>query len=205
MNKKSIYVYISATLVLLVPAPGRFACGILLVLELNVLMFVGTLLRSAVKQLNLVHLGTILLISMLVAFTMLMRQCIALVVPAAALQLGFVMYLPTVSSFLIGYIFGDESLSLHQAMARNMTHVFFYSIFALFFFLMRDILGFGTITFVTSRGIVEKVLFNSSRITLMTFFASIPGALVCTAVILMLYVFIVAKFKIIENAERSDD
>ncbi|MBP3710585.1 MAG: hypothetical protein J6I73_09350 [Treponema sp.] len=205
MNKKSIYVYISATLALLVPAPGRFACGILLVLELNVLMFVGTLLRSAVKQLNLVHLGTILLISMLVAFTMLMRQCIALVVPAAALQLGFVMYLPTVSSFLIGYIFGDESLSLHQAMARNMTHVFFYSIFALFFFLMRDILGFGTITFVTSRGIVEKVLFNSSRITLMTFFASIPGALVCTAVILMLYVFIVAKFKIIENAERSDD
>ncbi|MBQ9494258.1 MAG: hypothetical protein IJR50_01295 [Treponema sp.] len=205
MNKKSIYIYISATLAMLVPAPGRFACGIILVFELCALMFFGTILREAIKRLNITHTGTMLLIVLLVSLTMLMRQLVAFAVPVAALQLGFVMYLPTVSAFLIGYLFSDEQLAFSQAIMRNMKHVVLYSLFALFFFLFRDIAGFGTITLIHGRHIVEKVIFDSERITLMTFFATIPGSLICTAVILMLYVHVVSNVKIVKNAEQQHD
>jgi hypothetical protein len=205
MNKKSIYVYIAATLAIIVPAPGRFACGIVLVLELNILMLVGTLVKAFIDHFKLQAVGNVLLLSIMIAITMLIREIIALTIPEMAVQLGFVMYLPTVSAFLIGYMFGEEQLSLSSAIVRNMVHCLFYSVLALIFFLFRDIAGFGTITLLTNHGLYEKVLFDSGKISSLVFFATIPGALVCTAAILILHVFVFNKFTIIENAEQIND
>ena len=205
MNKKSIYVYIAATLAMIIPAPGRFACGLILVLELNILMLVGTLLRDLIRRLRLEKTGELLLISMLISVTLLMRQIVVLIMPETAMQLGFVMYLPSVSSYFIGYMFGEEQNELGAALSRNMKHSMLYSLFALSFFIVRDVAGFGTITYITSGGIRQKVLFDSENITVMTFFATIPGALVCTAVVLIVHVFLFNKFRIVENAEENDD
>jgi hypothetical protein len=205
MNKKSIYVYIAATLAMIIPAPGRFACGLILVLELNMLMLIGTLLRDLIRRLRLERTGELLLISMLISLTLLMRQIVVLIMPETAMQLGFVMYLPAVSSYFIGYMFGEEQNELGDALSRNMKHSALYSLFALTFFIIRDIAGFGTITYITADGIRQKVLFDSESITVMTFFATIPGALVCTAVVLIIHVFLFNKFRIVENAEEDDD
>lgn len=205
INKKSIYVYIAATLAMLIPAPGRFACGIVLVLELNVLMLTGTLLKDLIKKLELQQVGTIMLLSMLIAVTMLIRQIIAFTIPEMAIQLGFIMYLPTVSSFFIGYMFGDPYSSLRNTLAKNMKHSLLYSAFALVFFLVRDIAGFGTITLLTNHGVREIVLFNSGKIDALVFLATIPGALVCTAGILILYVYIINKLEVVKNAELIND
>jgi hypothetical protein len=205
MNKKSIYVYIAATLAMIVPAPGRFACGIILVLELNFLMLAGTLIKAFIRRFNLQAIGNVLLLSAMIASTMLIRQILVLTVPYMAVQLGFIMYLPTVSSFLIGYMFGDEPLSLSREIMRNMLHTFSYSVFALIFFLFRDIAGFGTITLLTNNGVYEKILFDSGKISALVFFATIPGALVCSAVILILHVYVINKFTILENVEQIND
>lgn len=204
MNKKSIYVYIAATLAMIVPAPGRFACGIILVLELNLLMLVGTLVKAFIYRFNLRTTGNVLLLSVMIAATMFIRQILVITVPDMAVQLGFVLYLPTVSSFLIGYMFGEEQQSLGRAVSRNMLHSLSYSVFALVFFLFRDVAGFGTITLLTSHGVYEKVLFDSGKISALVFFATIPGALVCTAGILILYVYIINKFEIVEKAEQKN-
>jgi hypothetical protein len=205
VNKKSIYVYIAATLAMLIPAPGRFACGIILVLELNVLMLTGTLLKELINKLELQQVGTVMLLSMLIAVTMLIRQIIAFTIPEMAIQLGFIMYLPTVSSFFIGYMFGAPYSSLRSSLTKNMKHSLLYSAFALIFFLLRDIAGFGTITLLTNHGVREIVLFNSGKIDALVFFATIPGALVCTAGILILYVYIINKLEVVKNAELIND
>jgi hypothetical protein len=204
MNRKSIYVYIAATLAMIIPAPGRFACGTVLVLELNLLMLTGTLVKSFIYRFKLQATGNVLLLSAMITMTMLVRQILVLVVPEMAVQLGFVLYLPTVSSFLIGYMFGEEPLRLGSMLSRNMLHSLAYSVFALVFFLFRDIAGFGTITLLTNHGVYEKVLFNSGKISALVFFATIPGALVCTAGILILYVYIINKFIIIEKTEQKN-
>ncbi|MFA6855592.1 MAG: hypothetical protein WCR31_00150 [Treponema sp.] len=202
MNKKSIYVYIAATLAMVVPAPGRFVCGIILVLELNFLMLVGTFVKSFIYHFKLQTMENVLLLSVLIASTMLVRQILVLTIPLMALQLGFVLYLPTVSSFLIGYMFGSEKLPLCREISCNMFYSLFYSVFALVFFLFRDIVGFGTITLLTSHGIYEKVLFDSGKISALVFLGTIPGALVCSSVILILHVYVINKFKILENVEQ---
>ncbi|MCK9168970.1 MAG: hypothetical protein M0P01_00995 [Treponema sp.] len=205
MNRKSIYVYIAATLAMVVPAPGRFVCGIILVLELNFLMLVGTLIKSFIYHFKLQTIGNVLLLSVMIAATMFVRQILVLTIPLLAVQLGFVIYLPTVSSFLIGYMFGSEGLSLSKDISRNMLQCLFYSVYALIFFLFRDIAGFGTITLLTRHGIYEKVLFDSGKISALVFFATIPGALVCSAVILILHVYVINKITILENLEHIND
>jgi len=205
MNRKSIYVYIAITLAMIISAPGRFACGIVLVLELNLLMLLGTLVKSFIHRFELVPVGSVLLLTVMIVVTMLTRQALVLTIPQMAVQLGFVVYLPTVSAFLIGYMFGEEESELKKTIPRNMGYTLSYSVFALLFFLFRDIAGFGTITLLTNDGLYEQVLFDSGKINAFVFFATIPGALVCTAVILILYVFVVNKFIILENAELVHD
>ena len=50
MKKRSIYVLIATILSVLVPAPGRFVYGVALVLEVNLIMLIGTLVNSLVKK-----------------------------------------------------------------------------------------------------------------------------------------------------------
>jgi|WetSurMetagenome_2_1015567.scaffolds.fasta_scaffold55086_2 hypothetical protein len=204
MNKKSIYIYIAASLAMIIPAPGRFAIGLVLVVELNFLMVFGTCFRYLLEKMNIGQLAVAILTILLIAATMLFRQVLVLCVPETALQLGFVIYLPTVSSFFIGYMFGNEIGTLAMDLKNYLYHSFSYSLFALLFFLFRDIVGFGTITYISSIGITEKVLFNR-KITILSFFATIPGALVCAAVILIIYVFLINKAQVIERAEKVHD
>ena len=65
--------------------------------------------------------------------------------------------------------------------------------------------GFGTITLLTNHGVHEIVLFNSGKIDALVFLATIPGALVCTAGILILYVYIINKLEVVKNAELIND
>ena len=43
MKRRSIYVFVSTALAMLVPAPGRFVYGLVLVLQMNLLMLIGIL------------------------------------------------------------------------------------------------------------------------------------------------------------------
>lgn len=201
MNKKSMYAHLSAVFALCVPAPGRFACGVVLAAELLLLMLAGTLARGAVKKLGLAHTGAPVVLAALVSAVMLVRQALAFFAPVLALQLGFVMYLPAVSTFMLGVMFGEEQGALRGSLLRNALRALRCALFALAFFLFRDVAGFGTITFPTLRGISERVLFDSSRATLLTFFATIPGAVVLAAVVLICCKFAAEKIAVVENAD----
>ena len=53
MKRRSVYLLIATILAILVPSPGRFVYGITLVLELNLVMLIGTLSVSLVKKMKL--------------------------------------------------------------------------------------------------------------------------------------------------------
>lgn len=199
LTKKSIYVFITASLSMLVPSPGRFAFGIVLVLLLNILMLSGTVVRYCVWRLKIGRLSDMFLIGFLIFVTMMYHRLLVFISPAMALQMGFVIYLPTVSSYFIGYIFGTKMQNLVYDIKYNISHALFFSIFALLFFLMRDILGFGTFTYISLSGFHEIVLFHNN-ISAFSFLASIPGALICIAANLVLYIFVMDKIHIQERA-----
>ena len=73
-TKRNIYSFLTASLALLVPSPGRFAYGITLLFMLNLLMLAGTLFKHLVKSLGLDDLLPVLLAVFLMTISVIFKQ-----------------------------------------------------------------------------------------------------------------------------------
>jgi len=199
-QKKSLFAFIVAMQSLLIPVPGRFVFGITLIIELNLLMVLGTLASALIKVLKLENIKSTLILFFNVAITIFFRQILAIFQAEVVLTLGFLIYIPAVSLFIIGYMYENIDLPLKKALAVNQLHVVNFSIFSLIYFLFRDIFAFGTFTFYGSRHqIFEKVIISPNYHGLASFFASIPGAFLLSAILIYVLLFIKNKFTVISK------
>ena len=165
MKRRSVYVLIATILGILIPSPGRFVYGVTLVIELISLMLIGTLTTSLVKKLKLEELSTIIVLMIIISTTILFRQIMILIQPEVMLTLGYIIFLMPVSVFMIGYVFIKDEKPLKEKLRFNMSHILTFSVYALLFFLLRDIAGYGTFTFYGANNqIYEKVLIVSDKI-----------------------------------------
>lgn len=202
MKRFSIYAFIAFTLTMIIPMPGRFVYGVVLALEFNFLVLFGSLINSFINKLKLNELNSFLYIFFFIAITVLFRQILKITQPEIALTLGILIFFPSVSIFLLGYIFTNSEKKLSEKIKIDMKDSLFYTLYLLIFYLFRDIVGFGTFTFFgANHQIYQKVLFDSSKLSFTSIFASLPGALVATAIIMYIYFFLKNKFQIIKNAE----
>lgn len=202
ISKKFIYIYTVLSLALTVPAPGRFAIGFLLAFEINLLMLLTILFRYLVMKLNLGQITDLLTIAFIIFLTMLYRQLVSIISPSIVIQIGFTMFIPSVSSYFVGCVFSIKEKTLSSDLKKNITHIGAYSIFMLIFFLLRDIIGFGTFTYITFSGMVEKVIFDTTQTSTLSFVATIPGTLLMFTLILMLYIFIINKLNIVDRVKQ---
>ena len=147
MKRRSVYLLIATILAVLVPSPGRFVYGVTLVLELNILMLIGTLTVSLVKQMKLEEINSLIVLVIIIASTILFRQIMIMFQPEIMLTLGYIIYLMPVSFFIIGYVFSNTDAPLVERLKFNMLHILTFSVYALLFFLLRDLFGYGTFTF----------------------------------------------------------
>lgn len=204
MKKKSIYVLTAASLTMLVPAPGRFVYGMVLVFELIFLMLAGTLADSLAKKIKLNSLGSAFTFLVVISSTVLYRQVMMLFQPEAMFVLGINIYLVPVSLFVIGYLFMDLDLPLAQRLRTNMVHILTFSVYALVFFLVRDIFGYGTFTFFGPKHqIIEKVIIPAEKTGFFSILASVPGALILSGIVVYTHVVIRTKLSIIKKVEES--
>ena len=186
MKKNTIYLYSMASLALLVPFPGRLAYGIILVILLNLLMLTGTLFRRLVSLLSLDNLLSVLIAVLLVSETVIFKQLLVLFSPLMALTLGFALFMPAVSSFIIGSLYQPgERRPLWTDCLVNLKQSGLFSLYALFVFAFRDLFGYGTLTLPARRGLVQLQVL-SGRCGAGTFWASIPGALLLSLLCIML-------------------
>lgn len=200
MKKKSLFAFIVAMQALLIPVPGRFVFGLTLILELNLVMVLGTLSCFLMKLLKLENLKSTLLLFINISISILFKQILGIFQAEVVLTLGFLIYIPAVSLFIIGYMYESTELSLKEALISNQLHAASFSIFAIIYFLVKDLIGFGTFTFYGSNHqIYEKVIINKDSIGLSTFIASIPGSFLLSAIIIYILLFIRNKFTIISQ------
>lgn len=202
MNKQIYNIFTVISFALLIASPGRFAFGLIICAELFFLAICGLIVSALLEKLNLNQFKSILTIITLIFSTILYKQIIMWLFPLIALQLSFVFYLPAISSYMIGMIYKNDS---KIKFSENIKIISFFSIFALVFYLIRDILGFGSFTFPTSNGIFELILFNSKTLSWSVFFASMPGALFLVSVSILIFVCIQKRFNIIERIGDEND
>ena len=192
MHKRFVSIYFSASLACMIPFPGRFVYGLILASELFVLVFGATLFRAAIRKLEFVRSGNLFFMVFVIFLTMLFRQILAALLPIAALSAGFALYVPAISAFTAGFF--SENESGESILKRNVFYTAIFCAFVLVFFLLRDLVGFGTITYITARGIAEKVLFDSERAAFASFFAALPGVLLSLAFIAFVHAFVASKY-----------
>lgn len=204
MRKNIFYILITAYLALLIQTPGRFVYGLTIMIELFLLVLVGTLSISLIKKIKLEEIASLILMTILIAFTILFRQILAITYSEIALTLGYILYFPTLSIFLLNNLFIIESESLKVRLISNVKSSMIFIVLGLLFFLFRDIAGYGTFTFFgKNHNLYEKVLFITDEIGIFSFVASIPGALIMSGLLLLMISFISKKIKIIKNVEQQ--
>ncbi len=203
MKKNPIYIYIAAYLSLLIPTTGRFVYGLTLMLELFLLVLIGTLTISLIKKIKLQSLNSVVLMIVLTGFTILYRQIIVITYAEIALTMGLLFYLPTVSVFLVYCVTKGLDQPLPVRLKKNTLQSLLFCLAGILIFLLRDIAGYGTFTFFgKNHHIYEKILFNPDQIGVFSFIASIPGILVFSGLILFLQ-FVIKKMKILKNVENQ--
>lgn len=200
MNKNLYYIFTAISFALLIAAPGRFAFGLIICVELFFIIFVNFLFSLITKKINAPELNSIFTVIGLVFSTILYKQIIMLSFPLIALQMSFVFYLPAVSSYVIGIVNNQTEQSLKKSFAENLRIVSMFSLIALVFYAIRDIFGYGTFTLPVPSGLFEKVIFSKDSFSWATILASIPGSLVLVSVLILIYIFIHNKFDIIKRA-----
>ena len=203
MKQKSIFTYLAAYLVLLIPTPGRFVYGMTLMLELVVLMFLGTLISIAIDKLKLKDLKTVIILFSMLVIAVIYRQIFIMLQPEIVLTLGFTLYLVPISTFLISFLFKPHNFENKELIVQSTWRSVKFALCGLIFFLIRDILGFGTFTFFGPKHqIFEKVLFNENSVGILSFLATIPGALLLSSLITYFHLTIKKKFTILDNVSK---
>lgn len=198
MKRDYYFLYIILSLGLLVPVPGRFAYGFVLILLLNILLFAGLFVKRLVRILDIEEFQSVIIATALISICILYKQFIILLSPIMALTLGFAIFIPAVSSFLLGYVGDPVRIPLKEECYDCMKKAGRFSVYGLFFFIIRDVLGYGTITFPKHNGIFQIRFFNVGAGYIGSFFASIPGALVLTAVFVIFLNHVKNKFEIVQ-------
>lgn len=190
MENKNIHLLASLSLSLFVPAPARFYCGLALVSEFFLLMIFGTFSKFFIKKILLPHVENVLLLFLLVSFSLFFQTIFFALSPSTSFQLQFAFYFPVFSAFVLQNFLNENENKL-------IWHSFLFSIFALAIFLIRDIVGFGTISFFEKNGIAEIFLWKP--ILPFSFFATVPGGIMLVALVIILYQTIQKKFSSIKN------
>lgn len=190
MKKNEILLFVSAFLSMIIPAPARFAYGILMLFTMNIVMLFGITAKILLRKLDIGELEPVCLIIFMYAVTIFCKQLLILFSPIAALTLSFTLFLIPISSFILGYILTDKEMSPKLMYAKNMTASGIFTGSALFFYLVRELLAFGTISFPVKNGIHVVRLFSNQLSEHMYFFATIPGSFVILAVFVALFNFI---------------
>ncbi|MBD5435973.1 MAG: hypothetical protein HDR36_05635 [Treponema sp.] len=197
MNKRIYFIFIAASFALLVSAPGRLAYGLVLIVEMNLLVLASASFAAFVRRFEFGNLRKVVMLSFVIFATVLFRQILILFSPVIALTLGFVIFLPPVSVFLFGNVFAERTPIPSDALRQSLV----FSAFALVFFFLRDLLGFGTISFPLPNGIGEARFFDARSTAFCSLFASVPGALLLVVLCMAALLTVQRKMNIIEKSE----
>ena len=197
-----MFFYLTAYLALLIPAPGRFVYGFTRMTEVFLLSIIGGLSVLLIEKIKFDQLKSTLFILILVAFSILFRQILIIINSQVALTLGFVVFFPPVSLFILNILFTLKTEKFLVQFRHRIVKMLIFTLGGMMIFLIRDILGYGTFTFFgKNHFIYEKVLFDSNKIGVFSLLASIPGVLVILGIIYFLFIQFSKKIEILKNKE----
>lgn len=205
MKKSELSFFTTLSLAMLVPVPGRLAYGIILILLLNVLVLTGILFKKLFSIFYSGELQNVILCALMISICVLFRQFFLILFPLQTFILGITIFMPVLTSFVLGRLYVNRNLSVAAELKASLKSSTGFSLFSILFFALRDIIGYGTLSFPSGTGISEIKLFDiaSSEVSFLgMFWASVPGALILIAIVILVVASINRNLNIIESLNR---
>ncbi len=201
LNKKNWYMNFIPFLIILIPAPGRFAYGLVLILEYIILVIANLSFSKLIEKLKLTKIKFVLLLFSSISLAVLMKLILVFISPVTAMQLGFIMMIPAVVVGTVNYYYFEKTFLTNSNIKDIIFLTLYFAIFGLLFFLLRDIAGYGTLTIFTTTGIHQIILLHTDNLLFLTFLATIPGSLIFAT--LFIYFIQYCSNKIQNTAESA--
>lgn len=201
LNKNDLFIYLLLSLSMLVFVPGRFAYGLILILEYNFILLLGILFSNLIYILHLEDLKNICFAIGIIFFAVLYKLLIRLYSPMIAFNLGILFYMPPLSVFVLGNIYSkNQEVSLASQLKSTMFKSLYFTIFAFIFYILRDLFGYGTISLPSIHGVYELFVIKEMKYSFIgIFFASIPGALFLVSLFYILVSYFLNSASIFKN------
>ena len=199
MKKKSHLVYIAAAISILLPATGRFAIGIVICIAMLFITFFGTIFNRIIR--NLVSKDSAVFYQFVISILLctIFNQLLALYSPVLSIYMNFTVYLAAFSSMIIGFFAAEEEKDFSDILSHNMMNTLKFCLLTLFFFLIRDYIGYSTFTLPGQFGFIEYEIPSIHQYYKSFFWGSIPCAIVLLALGLALITFINRRFDIVRR------
>jgi hypothetical protein len=187
-NNNKIFACLASCLAIILPVPGRIVFGIFVLIHFILTVMLTTLLSHAIRQLKMESLRLGIIALEITGFTVLYQQFLNAVCPLAAFTLGFAIYLPSISAVILTILSAQSFTSVKENLASKILESLHVSAFCIVMFILRDILGFGTVTLPVWKDIyVIKLPVFLKSVSFCSFFATVPGALIITVLSLFVY------------------
>lgn len=188
MEKNRIDIFFPLALATLIPVPGRFAFAVALIVLLYFLMLAASVFKRLTLALFDEDSRSLVMALVLVCLCMFFRQILILFSPLTALILGISIFMPALTSFVLTNVWSCVQTNFSSELKEALESCSAFSILAAVFFLLRDVLGYGTFSLPCPSGLWEVRLFSSTPPLLpLSFFASIPGAVVLLFLCFLLF------------------
>ena len=199
MKKKSHIVYMAAAISILLPATGRFAIGIIICVAMLFITFFGTIFNRIIR--NLVSKDSAIFYQFVISILLctIFNQLLTLFSPVLSIYMGFTIYLVAFSSMIIGFFASDNRKDFSDVLSHNIINTLKFCLLTLFFFFLRDYIGYSTFTLPSPFGFIEYKLPSFHQYYKSFFWGSIPCAIVLLALSLTLITFINRRFDIVRR------
>ena len=199
MKKKSHIVYMAAAISILLPATGRFAIGIIICVAMLFITFFGTIFNRIIR--NLVSKDSAIFYQFVISILLctIFNQLLTLFSPVLSIYMGFTIYLVAFSSMIIGFFASDNQKDFSDVLSHNIINTLKFCLLTLFFFFLRDYIGYSTFTLPSPIGYIEYKLPSFHQYYKSFFWGSIPCAIVLLALSLTLITFINRRFDIVRR------
>ncbi|MGP1601381.1 hypothetical protein [Treponema sp.] len=200
MTKKASFFFTASCLILLVPVPPRFAFGIVFILCAAVIVLAAVMLKALIEYIGVKKYKNLLFMPGILAVTLFLYALVGLWSPVTAFTFGFIMYILPVSLFMNASVFADEHCSLKEMLIRELKNCAVLSVSGLFFFAARELLAYGTLSLPVRSGLQVFGILKGLGFFPVFFWATIPGALVLLAFLLVALAAVYRRYGIKEDA-----
>ena len=188
VNKKISYSgIVILSLCPVIPAATRFGYGIYLAVGVLWIFLFSLISRFVSKQMRIESFSTLIEAVIMLSSTILFEQIANFIIPVLVSTLSIYLYLETFIGILVMSICSKE-----YGVSRNGTFgevfkeyifvVFKFAIYVLIFSLVRELFGYGTISFPNTTGIMVVQLIPGVTASLFRYLVSTGGGLLLVGV-----------------------